>query len=112
MLVLVGIYALAEPHGLAHQYGVSVEGHTPTAFVRATGVRDIALGVILAATACYHLPFLMVVIAAIGIAVSMADFFIVWHHSGGRYHRAHAFHLSGVVAFVLVLAMALFAIGR
>jgi hypothetical protein len=112
VLILVGIYALAEPHGLSRGYGVSVEDHAPAAFVRATGIRDIALGVILGATAYFHLPFLLVVIAVIGIAVSAADFAIVWQHSGGRYHRSHAFHLSGIIAFVLVLAMALFAIGR
>ncbi|MBV8724929.1 MAG: DUF4267 domain-containing protein [Candidatus Eremiobacteraeota bacterium] len=110
--MLVGFYAVADPHGLSRQYGVSVEGHAPAAFVRATGVRDIALGALLGATAYFHLPWLLVVIAVIGIAVSVSDLAIVWHHGAGRNHRAHALHLSGVVAFVLMLAMALFAIGR
>ncbi len=113
VLVAVGIYAMLAPHPLARRYGVTA--HTPdaAAFVRATGIRDVALGVVLGATAYVRFLPLLVVLAVAGIAVSIVDFLIVLHHhETKRHHAAHAIHASGIVAFVLVLAMALFAIGR
>ncbi|HZV77710.1 MAG TPA: DUF4267 domain-containing protein [Candidatus Babeliales bacterium] len=113
VLVIVGVYALIAPHELARRYGVSIEGHSPAGFVRATGIRDIAFGVILGAAAYWHLPWVLVVIGCAGIAVSVADLWIVWHHGHARRpHAAHAIHASGIVAFILIIAMALFAIGR
>ncbi|HEY6449904.1 MAG TPA: DUF4267 domain-containing protein [Candidatus Cybelea sp.] len=113
VLVAVGIHAILAPHPLARRYGVTA--HTPdaAAFVRATGIRDIALGVVLGATAYVRFLPLLMVLAVAGIAVSIADFLIVLrHHETKKHHAAHAIHASGIVAFVLILAMALFAIGR
>jgi Domain of unknown function (DUF4267) len=113
VLVAVGVYALVAPHSLARRYGVTAEGHSAAAFVRATGIRDVALGAVLGATAYLHILPLLIVLAVVGIVVSLADLWIVLRHGAlRRPHPAHAIHLSGVVAFVLVLAMALFAIGR
>lgn len=113
VLVAVGIYALVAPHALAQRYGVEAQGHDAAGWVRATGIRDIALGVALGATAYLHALTLLIVLAAMGIVVSIADFRIVTHHGGTqRHHAAHAIHASGVVAFILVIAMALFAVGR
>jgi hypothetical protein len=113
VLTIVGIWALLSPHALAREYGVQVEGHEAAGFVRATGIRDIAIGIVLAATAYFHLLGLLAIIAAVGIAVSIGDLWIVSQHGGmRRFHRAHAIHGSGIVAFVLVITMALFAIGR
>jgi hypothetical protein len=68
---------------------------------------------VLGATAYYRILPLLVVLAVMGIAVSIADLWVVWHHGGlRRPHAAHAFHASGIVAFILVIAMALFAVGR
>ncbi len=113
VLVIVGIWALVSPHALAREYGVPVEGNEPAGFVRATGIRDIAIGIVLAATAYLHLLWLLLLIASVGIAVSLVDLWVVARHGGARrFHRAHAIHASGIVAFILVIAMALFAIGR
>jgi ABC-type Fe3+ transport system permease subunit len=113
VLVAVGIYALVAPKQLGRHYGVSVEGHEGQGYVRATGIRDIALGVVLGATAYLHLLPLLIVFALVGIVVSIADLWIAWHHGHvRRVHAAHAIHASGIVAFILVLAMALFAIGK
>ena len=113
VLVVVGLYALLDPRAVAHHYGVRVEGERETAYVRATGIRDVAIGVVLAATAYLHVIPLLIVVAAVGIIVSIADLWVVRRHGGGhRLHAAHAIHASGIVAFVLVIAMALFAVGR
>ncbi len=113
VLVVVGLYAIFAPHPLARGYGVPVDGHQGAGFVRATGIRDVAFGVALGATAYFHMLALLIVLAVTGIAVSIFDLWVVSQHGAPhRNHRAHAIHASGIVAFVLVLAMALFAIGR
>ncbi|MFZ0030754.1 MAG: DUF4267 domain-containing protein, partial [Candidatus Cybelea sp.] len=87
--------------------------HEAHGYVRATGIRDVALGVALGATAYFQYLPLLIVLSVAAIAVSVADLWIVWHHGGARrLHPAHAIHASGVVAFVLIIAMALFAIGK
>ena len=56
---------------------------------------------------------LLIVLAVMGVVISIADFRIVSHHGGEHKHpAAHAIHASGIVAFILILAMALFAIGK
>lgn len=113
VLVAVGVYALATPNGLARRYGVAARGDDAAAFVRATGIRDIALGIVLGAVAYLHALVLLIVLGVVGVIVSIADFRIVSHHGREeRHHAAHAVHASGIVAFILVIAMALFAIGR
>jgi hypothetical protein len=113
VLLLIGLYALVSPHAVARGYGVHADGHDAHGYVRATGIRDIALGVLLGAVAYFHSLPLLIVFAAVGIVVSIADLTIVWHHAHERrVHVAHGIHASGIVAFVLIIAMALFAIGR
>jgi hypothetical protein len=113
VLVAVGLYGLIAPQHLARQYGVATHGHDAAGWVRATGIRDVALGVALGATAYLHAVVLLIVLAIMGIVVSIADFRIVSHHGGEhKHHTARAIHASGVMAFILVLAMALFAIGK
>jgi Domain of unknown function (DUF4267) len=113
VLILVGIYALAAPQLLARGYGVPAEGGDAHGYVRATGMRDVAFGVALGATAYFRSLPLLIVLAVVGIAVSVVDLWIVWHHGHAkRPHAAHAIHASGIVAFILVIAMALFAIGK
>jgi hypothetical protein len=111
-LIAVGIVALAAPHAVTRGYGIHVEGLESHGYVRATGIRDLVIGVVLAIVVYLQDFPLIVVLAAAGIVLSVADFFIAYHAGGKRLHRAHGFHAAGALAFVLVLAMALFAIGR
>lgn len=113
VLVAVGLYAMFAPHRLAHGYGVAAEGDSAAAFVRATGIRDVAFGVALGATAYFRVLPLLIVLAVVGIIVSAVDLGVVVHHGHSkRVHVSHAVHASGIVAFVLIIAMALFAVGR
>ncbi|HTU80493.1 MAG TPA: DUF4267 domain-containing protein [Candidatus Acidoferrales bacterium] len=112
-LVAVGLYALLAPHPLARRYGVHINDEAAAGFVRATGVRDVALGSALGAAAYFRAVPLLVVIAGAGIVVSIADFLIAYHHGREkRFHAAHGIHAAGIVAFALAIAMALFAIGK
>jgi Domain of unknown function (DUF4267) len=113
VLLLVGIYGLIAPHPLSRGYGVHVESHAGAGFVRATAIRDLAIGIALCAAAYAQSLPVLVALAVAGIIVSIADFAIAFHHGPAkRLHLAHGIHGSGIVAFILILAMALFAIGR
>ena len=72
-LVCIGLYSLLAPRLLAGHYGVEVEHHTGEGYVRATGVRDIALGVILGAIAYTHSRTLLIIFAIVAIVVSLVD---------------------------------------
>jgi Domain of unknown function (DUF4267) len=110
-LILVGLWALFDPHRMAHAYGLPAEGSHAHGFTRATGIRDLIIGGVLGAAVVLHdLPFIAV-LAVAGIVLSIADFVIAYHGAGGRIRPAHANHAAGVIAFILVLAMALLAIG-
>jgi len=111
-LVLFGAAALIDPGRMAHLYGIPVEGDPAHGFVRATGIRDLVIGLVLGATIAYRDWPLIDVMLAGGIVLAAGDFWIVYHAAGRRFHPAHAAHAGGIVAFVLILAMALFAIGR
>jgi hypothetical protein len=103
---------MANPIGMAHFYGLPIKDDPGLGFVRATGSRDLILGLVLAAAIWYRYWPLIDVLLAAGILLSLGDFWIAYHAAGKRFHKAHTIHASGIVAFVLVLLMALFAIGR
>jgi hypothetical protein len=110
-LVIVGIVALAAPHRMAHAYGLPLDGNSSRGFARATGIRDVAIGVALGAAVYYRDVPLLVVLAAAGVILSLTDLAIAAHAGGWKLRREHGVHAAGVIAFVLVLTMALFAIG-
>jgi hypothetical protein len=110
-LVLVGVVALAAPHRMASIYGLPLDGNAARGFARATGIRDVALGTILAAAVYYRDVPLIVVLAVAGVILSLTDLAIAYHASGRQLRREHGVHVGGVVAFVLILTMALFAVG-
>ena len=112
VLIVTGVYALVEPHGMARIYGVPIEGASGAGFVRATGIRDLAFGVALGASAYFRDEPLLIIVAAAGVLLSLADFSIAYHAGGRQLRPAHGFHASGIVAFILVLTMILFAFGR
>jgi hypothetical protein len=112
VLIIAGVYALVEPYGMAHVYGVPIEGASAAGFVRAAGIRDLAFGAALGAAAYFRDEPLLIILAAAGLLLSLADFAIAYHAGGRQLRLAHGFHASGIIAFVLVLTMILFAFGR
>lgn len=111
-LVVVGIAGLAFPGTLSGLYGVHVRDDASHGFVRATAIRDIGIGVALAIAAYAHVLLLLITLTAIGLAISFADAAIVFNARGKRIGASHAGHAAGAIAFIVALAMALFAIGR
>ncbi len=110
-LAAVGAIALLAPRRLAAAYGLPSDADSSHGFVRATGLRDVVIAIVLAATIYLGDRTLLIVVAAAGVALSLADLFNAYHSGGRRWRREHVSHVGGVIAFVLVLAMALFAIG-
>ena len=110
-LVATGAAGLGAPRAAARWYGLPAEGDGAHGFVRAAALRDLAIGVVLAAAAYFHDVAVTIVVAIAGIALALGDFAIAYHASGQRVRREHASHLAGAAAFVLVLAMALLAVG-
>jgi hypothetical protein len=111
-LFLVGVAGWIAPRRAAAWYGVSAgDEPAPHALARAAALRDVVMGVVLAAAVYFRDVPLTIVIAIAGIVLAIGDAAIVYHASGRRWHRAHGSHLVGIVAFVLVLAMALLAVG-
>ncbi len=104
-LVAVGIGALLRPAGLAHSYGLPVESPNGLSFVRAAGVRDIVLGLILIAAAYLQNVDQIIVVVAAGLVLSLADFTIAFAGNGGRIHRQHVTHAGGAIAFAVILVM-------
>jgi hypothetical protein len=108
-LVAIGIGGLVAPHAVARGYGVHAPEPISHAWVRATAIRDFVIGIALGIAAYAHVTLLMVVLLICGVVLSIADLTIAYHAGGKRVHLPHA---GGAIAFLLVLAMALFAIGK
>ncbi len=110
-LILVGIFALIAPHRMAHAYGLPLDGQASRGFARATGIRDVAIGAVLGAAVYFRDVPLLIVLAIAGVVLSLTDLAIAYHGGGRKLRREHGVHVGGVIAFVLILTMALFAIG-
>lgn len=110
-LAAIGAAGLGFPRGAARWYGLTADGDSAHAFVRAAALRDLAIGVVLGAAAYFHDVAVTIVVAIAGIVLAIGDFAIAYHASGRRVRREHASHFAGALAFALVLAMALLAVG-
>jgi hypothetical protein len=106
-LMLLGLCVLVAPVALGSQFGVGVHGDSAAAFVRATGVRDVALGIVLVAIALLPSSPLLITFACVGMAVSLADLTIAARHSGKRMQLAYLVHAGGLLAFAALLGLAL-----
>ena len=111
-LILAGLGGIFFTDAFARAYGVALTDEASRGFTRAAAIRDLVIGIALGAAAFYGDRLLMGILLAAGIVLSIADFVIVYRHHHGRLHRSHAIHAAGAVAFVLALAMAMFAVGR
>jgi hypothetical protein len=109
-LIAVGLWALFDPRRMSHAYGLPAEGQHAHGFARAAGLRDLVIGgILLYAGSVHNLPFIAVLGVA-GILLSIGDFAITFHGNGRRLHGAHVSHAVGIIAFIVVAAMALWAI--
>lgn len=100
--ILIGAFALVLPARLARAYGLPAAERVAFAFVRATGVRDVALGTILLAALIGGSEFLLRVIVATGGIIALADFALAFTGAGRKMQPQHATHLAGAIAFAVI----------
>lgn len=103
-LVSVGVLALFSPRRLARSYGVEVRDRASLVWVRAAGVRDVALGLILAYFA-FRQDFIEILfLCIIGFALAIADFVLAVSFTR-RLRSEHGAHLGGAIAFLVIIVL-------
>lgn len=106
-LLAVGALGIAFPNPLAHSFGMPLNDKSSVVFVRATGVRDVALGaVLLAASLRADADVLLVAVIAC-LTISLADFLNAFFGAGRVLHRQHVVHVGGAALFAAILALLL-----
>ena len=98
--VLIGIAALAKPEILSHLYGLYSHERNGRAFVRAAGVRDVAIGTLLIVFSFTAQPALFATLIA-GACIAIADFILVWRTNGTFDPFLYA-HLAGAAGFAAI----------
>ncbi len=105
-LLAVGALALISPVRLARSYGVEVRDRAALVWVRATGARDAALGLILAFFAFRQDVTEILFLCVIGLALSIVDFFLAVTFAR-RLRSEHGAHLGGAIAFLVIIVLLL-----
>lgn len=97
--IAIGILAVLRPAALSHLYGLYVHEKNGRGFVRATGIRDVAFGVLLIYFA-YQIQGALAATLAVGAGIAISDFLTVWRTSG----RFELPFLGGHIAGAILLA--------
>ncbi len=103
-LIGIGTLALVAPERLALSYGVATNDLAAFAFVRAAGVRDILIGVIIAGATYLHDILSLATLAILGFILSGADFIIAFAHAR-RFRSEQLAHAGGAIAFIVLFAL-------
>ena len=110
-LASIGVLALIAPERLARSYGIEVHERAALAFVRATGARDVLIGLILAGAAYLQDAIVLAGLCIVGVLLSLADFAIAFTFAR-RFRSEHLAHIGGAVGFALITALLLSLIRR
>lgn len=105
-LLSVGVLALLAPERLARSYGVPIKTVNARAFVRATGVRDVILGCLLASSVYVKDTFTLLLLCIAGLVLSLADFLIAFT-TAKRIQSEHGAHIGGAIGFAVLIALLL-----
>ena len=103
--ICIGIFALVLPDRLSREYGVPVTGRGALAFVRATGARDVALGIIVLAATVANAELLLRVTVATGCFVALGDFALAYDGAERRIRPQQITHLAGAIGFAVILLL-------
>ena len=103
-LLAVGVLALLSPTRLSRSYGVEVHDRAALVWVRAAGVRDIILGVMLAISAYLDDTAIVMALCAGGLVLSLADFTLALTFAR-RIRSEHGAHIGGAIAFIVIIAL-------
>lgn len=106
-LIAVGALGVALPSPLAHSFGVPLTDKSAAVFVRATGVRDAALGAVVLAASLRGAGGVLLVAAIACLVISIADFLNAFFASDRVLHRQHVVHVGGAALFAAIVALLL-----
>ena len=104
-LLSIGTLALVSPERLSRSYGIPVQDPAGLAFVRATGARDLLIGLIFATGVYFQDALQLLILCAIGVLLSAADFTIAFFSNGRTMRSEYAAHIGGAVAFAVLIAL-------
>jgi Domain of unknown function (DUF4267) len=82
-LVGIGVAALVAPGMSSAQYGIVVPDRRALAFLRAMGVRDLVIGILLGLLLWAERPTALACGAAASALIALVDFAVVWSDGGG-----------------------------
>ena len=104
-LLGLGVGALLAPRLSARQYGISLADPRALAYIRAMGVRDLVLGVVLLLLAATERRGLLAAAVAVSALVAIVDFAVVAKDGApARARLLHAGGALGLLAIALVVA--------
>jgi hypothetical protein len=112
-LIAIGVGALAAPRTASRQFGIVLDDPRALAFLRAMGVRDLVIGVLLLLLIAGGRRELLALGVAASAAVAVLDFAVVsrdWPTGAAR-ARAGARLLHGAGALGLLLIALVIALG-
>lgn len=104
-LLAVGALGVAFPAPLAQSFGAPLRDTSAVVFVRATGVRDLALGAVLLAASLRGAGDVLLVGIIACLAISIADFVNAFFGGDRVLHRQHVVHICGAALFAAILAL-------
>jgi hypothetical protein len=104
-LLAVGALGVIFPAPLAQSFGMAMHDESTAVFVRATGVRDAALGAVLLAASLRGAYGVLLVAISACLIISLADFANAFYGGGRVLHRQHIVHIGGAVFFAVILAL-------
>jgi hypothetical protein len=96
----IGLGALLAPATSSQQYGLATEDATALAFVRALGVRDLVLGLLLLAFSLARAHDAVAVVAEFSALVGLSDFLIVASSRGKQAGRNLLLHGVGTIGLL------------
>ena len=100
--IAIGLGALLAPATSSQQYGLSTKEPIALAYVRALGVRDLVLGLLLISFALMRDSGAAAIVAEFGALVGLADFLIVASSRGKEARRNLVIHGVGTVGLLAV----------
>ncbi len=106
-MVLVGLLGTAFPAALAQSFGLPTRDPNGLGFVRATAIRDIALGSLTFAAAAGENADVLLVASGAGAGISLLDFLNAYYTDGKRLRSRLAAHVAGAASFAVILALLL-----
>jgi hypothetical protein len=106
-LVAVGALGVAFPAPLAQSFGMPLQDKSAVVFVRATGVRDVAIGAVLLAASLLGAAAVLLVAVIASLVISLADFANAFFGGDRILHRQHVVHIGGAALFAAILALLL-----